>query len=150
MSRTGVQFDPEWDYLFWLDQILAVWSVQWSGGGFTPAVLVQIKLKSLIVWTKRGRCESALSAVVIKSDAPEKKNWKAKPCIEKNNSHSGMFTRLPHVKKANTAASFGVKMAIPGFLLVIKSLKSNYLILDFKIHWHHQLLLCVTKWLALL
>ncbi len=52
-----VQFDPDLDHLFWSHKGSAVW----SGGGFTPVILVWIKLKSQKVRTKRGRCERALS-----------------------------------------------------------------------------------------
>ncbi len=36
-----VQFDPDQDHLFSSDQDPAVWSRPWSGGGFTPVILVK-------------------------------------------------------------------------------------------------------------
>uniref|UniRef100_A0A8C9ZAK7 glutaminase n=1 Tax=Sander lucioperca TaxID=283035 RepID=A0A8C9ZAK7_SANLU len=55
-----VQFDRDRSKLFWSDQISAVWSGPWSGGGFTPVILVWLKLKSPKILTKRGRCERPL------------------------------------------------------------------------------------------
>ncbi len=58
-----VQFNLNRDHFFWLDQDSAVW----SRGGFTPAILVRIKLKSPKVCTKQGRCERALKTVTSSS-----------------------------------------------------------------------------------
>ena len=61
-NRTVVQFDPGRDHLFWSDQILVLWSRDrgTSEAPFTPAILVQTKLRSPKVWTKQCRCESIL------------------------------------------------------------------------------------------
>ncbi len=58
---TMVQFDSGRDNLFRFDWGLAIWSGLWSRGGFIAGFLVPIKVKSLTVWTERGRCESSLS-----------------------------------------------------------------------------------------
>ena len=60
MNQTMVQFDPDRDHLFSSYQISALWFGPWSGGRFTPINLVRIKLKSLKVRAKQGRCERAL------------------------------------------------------------------------------------------
>lgn len=52
MNQTTVQFDPDRDHLFQLDQGSAVRCGLWSGGGFTPVNLVSIKLESGKVQTK--------------------------------------------------------------------------------------------------
>lgn len=54
MTRTMVHFDLDCDNLFLADQ---------GSGGFTPVILVQIKLKSRKVRTKWHRCERALRCV---------------------------------------------------------------------------------------
>lgn len=62
-NQTVVQFDRARDHLFSSDRGLAVWSGPWSGGGFTPVILVWIKLKRLKVRTLQSRCERALGVL---------------------------------------------------------------------------------------
>lgn len=59
MGWTMVLFDPDRGPLF-SDRGSAVWFRLWSGGSFTPVILVQIKLKSTKVWAKRVSCERPL------------------------------------------------------------------------------------------
>lgn len=49
-NPTAVRFNADRAYLFLLEGGLAVWSELWSGGGFTPVILVQNKQK---VWKSR-------------------------------------------------------------------------------------------------
>lgn len=57
----GIQFDPDQDHVFWSEQILAVRSEPWSTGSFKHGIFIWIKLKSLKIKTKLGRCERPLS-----------------------------------------------------------------------------------------
>lgn len=57
-----VNLDPDRDHLFWLDQSMVVCLDHGPEEVSHLPHLAHIKLKSLKVQTKWGRCESALSA----------------------------------------------------------------------------------------